>query len=121
MKAGLCELRPFFYFGSLGIARNTRSSMGTVGVSTVELFPSASAICFASPLSAGPAGFDGSAEVSPGCSEMRVVFGVQFGVFKQVSRRNTCRNPLLGAAGATCALAPGTGDSWLGVTATNAT
>src|SRR5208283_2954631 len=111
------------YLGSVGMARKTRSSMGTVGVRTVEVFPSARAICFAKPLIAGAAGFEESAGASPGCMEMRVVFGVQFGVFRQVSRRKTWRSPLLEAAtaGAVCGFAADVCESWLDVTATNAT
>ena len=111
------------YLGSVGMARKTRSSMGTVGVRGVEVFPSARAICFAKPLSAGAAGLEESTGASPGCIEMRVVLGVQFGVFKQVSRRKTWRSPLLGVVvdGAVCGFASDDCESWLGVMATNAT
>ena len=97
--------------------------MGTVGVRTVEVFPSVRAICFARALSAGAAGFAESGGVSPGCMEIRVVLGVQFGVFRQVSRRKTWRSPLLGVVvdGAVCGFAAGDCESWLGVIATNAT
>lgn len=63
--------------------------MGIVGVNTVELFPSDKAICFARPARAGPAGFTEFEGVSPGCIEIRVVFGVQFEAPRQVSRTNT--------------------------------
>ena len=86
----------FFSYCCLGIARTTRSSTATVGVNTVALFPSASAICLACPLMAGPAGFVPSSEPSPGAREIRVVFGVQFAAPRQVSRTKTCRNPLFG-------------------------
>jgi hypothetical protein len=111
------------YLGSGGRARNTRSSMGTVGVRTVEVFPSARAICFARALSAGAAGFAESGGASPGCMEMRVVLGAQFGVFRQVSRRKTWRSPLLGVVvdGAVCGFAADDCESWPGVMATNAT
>jgi hypothetical protein len=66
------------YLCSFEIAKNTRSSTGTVGVNIVAFLPSDSASCFANPLNAGPAGFAEFAGVSPGISEMRVVFGVQF-------------------------------------------
>jgi hypothetical protein len=75
--------------GSAGIAKNTPSSTGIVRVNAVEALPSAKAICFARPLSAGPAGLPEFAGASPGCDEMRVVFGVQFVAPKHVSRRNT--------------------------------
>lgn len=83
----------------------------------MELFPSASAICLARPLSAGPAGFAGSAGASPGWSEIRVVFGVQLEAPRQVSRRNTWRKPLLEEAAEVLVLFV----SWLGVMVTNAT
>ena len=71
------------------VAKNTLSSTATVGVNTVEFFPSASATCFANPLNAGPAGFVEFAGASPGWSEMRVVFAVQFAAPRQVSRTKT--------------------------------
>jgi hypothetical protein len=53
------------------------------------------------PLRAGPAGFasleeEEDDEVSPGWSEMRVVFGVQLAAPRQVSRTKTWRKPLSG-------------------------
>jgi hypothetical protein len=107
----------------LGRARKNRSSMGMVGVRGVEVLPSARAICLARPLRAGAAGLEESAGASPGCMEMHVVLGVQFGVFKQVSRKKTWRRPLLGVVveGAACGFAADDCESWLGVTATNAT
>lgn len=104
--------RPYCSFGT---ASTTLSSTATVGVNTVELFPSASAICFAAPLIAGPAGFVPFAGASPGIIEMRVVFGVQFAAPRQVSRMKTCRNPLF------VTTLPGIFGVLLGVMATNAT
>ncbi len=43
------------------------------------------------PLRAGPAGFASVVELSPGCIEMRVVFGVQEFAPIQVSRTKTWR------------------------------
>ena len=77
------------YWLSLGIATKTRSSTGAVGVNTVELFASVKAICFARPAIDGPASFAEFAGVSPGSSEIRVVFGVQFDAPRHVSRTNT--------------------------------
>ena len=89
-------------------------------MNTVELLPSDNAICFANPASAGPAGFAEFAGASPGIKEMRVVFGVQFETPRHVSRTNTCRSPLFGAA--VCACVPFlVWLSALGVTARNAT
>jgi hypothetical protein len=105
VKAGALFPHCKNYLGSAGIARNTPSSTGMVCVKDVEVLPSAKAICLASPLSAGPAGFAEFAGASPGCNEMRVVFGVQLLAPKQVSRKKTCRNPLFGEALASAALA----------------
>src|SRR5882762_4817560 len=74
------------------------------------------------PLIAGPAGFPPTVFASPGCAEMRVVFGVQEPVAPmQVSRTNTCRTPVLVCPTFTCAF----GDFALGdldaVTDKNAT
>src|SRR5437879_3149237 len=77
-------------------------------------------MCSPLPLSAGPAGFPGIEGESPGCSEIRVVFGVQLLVARQVSRTNTWRSPLFVPA-ALLVEAPDLPLAWLGVTATNAT
>ena len=106
---------------SFGTASTTLSSTATVGVNSVALFLSASAICFAVPLIAGPAGFVPLSGASPGIIEIRVVFGVQFAVPRQVSRINTCRNPLFGAACTFAAAPPAIFDVFVGVMATNAT
>src|SRR4029077_3043189 len=102
-------------------ASTTLSSTDTVGVNTVALFLSVSAICLATPLIAGPAGFVPFAGASPGTIEIRVVFGVQSLAPTQVSRRNTWRNPLFGAACTFAAAPPAIFGVLLGVIATKAT
>ncbi len=74
--------------------RNTESSTGTERVKRVEVPLPDMATCFAAPLMAGPAGFSPVTEASPGCSEMRVVEGVQLAALWQVSRTKTWRKPL---------------------------
>jgi hypothetical protein len=106
---------------SFGTASTTPSSTATVGVNTVALFPSASAICLANPLIAGPAGFVPFAGASPGIIEIRVVFGVQLVAPRQVSRTNTCRKPLFGAACTFAVAPPAIFGVFVGVIATNAT
>src|SRR5579859_1606423 len=74
------------------------------------------------PLIAGPAGFPPTVFASPGCVEMRVVFGVHEPVApRHVSRTKTWRTPVFNwpaLAGALCAFALGDLDS---VTDKNAT
>ena len=111
--------RSFYWL--FGTAKNTLSSTTTVGVNTVALFSSTSAICFACPLIAGPAGLLPLAGASPGIIEMRVVFGVQFAAPRQVSRKNIWRMPLFGAVCAPAAAPAGVFPVALGVIATNAT
>src|SRR5581483_4007369 len=83
-------------------ARKTRSSTATVRVNTVAEFAPEMPTAAPEPLMAGPAGLPGTAFVSPGRSEMRVVFGVHDPAApRQVSRTKTCRKPLLD-----CAFAP---------------
>jgi hypothetical protein len=116
------------YLCSFVTAKNTLSSTGTVGVNTVDVFPSGNAICFANPLNAGPAGFTVLEVPSPGCIEMRVVVGVQSAAPWHVSRTNTCRSPLFGVAIVVVAAVAALGvevlaalGALLFVTATNAT
>src|SRR2546430_5063946 len=57
------------------------------------------------PLIAGPAGFPPTVFASPGCVEMRVVFGVQEPVApRQVSRTKTWRTPVFIWPTFSCAL-----------------
>ena len=66
------------------------SSTATECVKRVAAFALDSATLSALPLMAGPAGLLALVlEVSPGWSEMRVVFGVQFVAPRQVSRTKT--------------------------------
>src|SRR3984885_13089218 len=58
-------------------ARKTRSSTATERVKTVAVAAPGTATRAELPLSAGPAGFASLEDVSPGWSEMRVVFGMQ--------------------------------------------
>src|SRR3984885_4142991 len=103
-------------------ARKTRSSTATERVNSVAASPSARATCVELPLSAGPAGLTSVAAASPGCSDIRVSFGVQLVTPIQVSRTKTCRNPLLLALpAADFACAADLPDAGLGVTARKAT
>src|SRR5579864_5104358 len=72
--------------------------MATECVKTVAVVAPGTATRFELPLSAGPAGLasldDEDEEVSPGWSEMRVVFGVHDVAPRQVSRTKTWRKPL---------------------------
>jgi len=72
-------------------ARKTRSSTATERVKRVAALAPESATRLELPLSAGPAGFASVEDVSPGWSEMRVVFGVQLAVPRHVSRTKTWR------------------------------
>lgn len=80
-------------------ARKTRSSTATEWVKIVAVAAPGTATRVELPLSAGPAGLasldEEEEEVSPGWSEMRVVFGVQDAAPRQVSRTKTWRKPLL--------------------------
>jgi len=73
---------------------------------------------------AAAAGFAASEASSPGCMEMRVVFGVQPEAPRQVSRTKTWRRPLLGvedfAAGVALDVAVEAEGALLLVTATKA-
>ena len=71
------------------MARKTLSSTDTERVKSVEIFAPVKATWLALPLRAGPAGGASLAVPSPGCSEMRVVLGVQLDAPRQVSRMNT--------------------------------
>src|SRR5260370_32441549 len=93
--------------------------MTTPRANSVDALASGSATCLARPLSAGPAGLASVAEASPGCSEIRVVFAVQFAAPRQVSRTNTWRKPL--SAVLALPLARADDFAWLGVSATKAT
>ena len=75
-------------------ARKTRSSTATERVKTVAVAAPGTATRAELPLRAGPAGFASLEDVSPGWSEMRVVFGVQDVAPMQVSRTKTWRKPL---------------------------
>ena len=72
-------------------ARKTRSSTGMPGTKTVALVAPGRATWLALPLNAGPPGFASAAGPSPGCSEIRVVFGAHLAAPKHVSRTKTCR------------------------------
>ena len=76
-------------------ARKMRSSTATECVKTVAVAAPGTATRAELPLSAGPAGFASLEVVSPGWSEMRVVFGMQDVAPVQVSRTKTWRKPLL--------------------------
>ena len=81
-------------------ARKTRSSTATERVKTVAVAAPGTATREELLLNAGPAGLASledeleEEDASPGWSEMRVVFGVQFGAPMQVSRTKTWRKPL---------------------------
>src|SRR5579859_6343331 len=100
-------------------ARKTWSSTTTPRVNRVAVVAPGTATRLAWPLRAAPAGLAPDTGASPGCSEMRVVFAVQFVAPTQVSRTKTWRNPLFGEPAV--ALARAEDFAWLGVTATNAT
>jgi hypothetical protein len=108
-------------------ARKTRSSTAIECVKTVAVAAPGTATRAELPLRAGPAGFASLEVVSPGCNEMRVVFGVQEVAPIHVSRTKTCRKPLFEVdVGAAADLAAAEfaefedNPLWLGVTARNA-
>ena len=112
-------------------ARKTRSSTATDWVKTVAVAAPGTATREEPALNAGPAGFasldeEDEDDASPGWSEMRVVFCVQFDAPMQVSRMKTWRKPLSEVDVeeedfAADFVLPLCDVVWLGVTARNAT